>query len=678
MDLGKMDLGGADLTVFFKGQLADWGLNPLLGPSPRRQDLPVPGPTLATAYPLPLAVGDRAFRNWVTDDGGAKADCYELIVEQPTRLTATLGAEGAAMDFLLGSDRDGNGLIDRPDERLAQAIAPAGATEEFDILLNPGRYWLETRSRGRATPYTLRLESAIAMDAPPPVLAGLLRTPPEQVASAVDWTAFKTNALPLWNEVAQQAVRNTAPGPTIAARAYAIVNTAAFDAWSAYDGPAVGTQLGDRLQRPASEDTVQARNAAVSHAAYRALVDLFPSQRSLFDAAMAALDLDPAAGSSPILSRDDRARAAIAASRSRSSNQGQTSAQIQAQLLGDRPAQVGRQAAEALLAARHQDGSNQLGDRGGGPYQDYTGYAPVNGPFTREQPPADPNRWQPLTVPLGNPSGQPQRFLTPQWGNVTPFALETGAQFRPGPPPQFGSPEYEAQHLEVLNLSAALGDREKVIAEFWEDGPGTSFPPGTWIGFGTFISRRDRHSLDQDIALFFPLANALLDASIAAWDVKRAYDSQRPITGIAALFGDRLVDAWGGPGKGTQKIPANQFLPYQSLTAPTPPFAEYVSGHSTFSSAAATILQRATGGDRFGGSFTQAAGANRFDGGISPQQPVTLTWDTFTEAAQEAGISRLYGGIHIAAGNEAGQTLGRQVGDAVWNRAISHLTGQVS
>ncbi|MCG9886269.1 MAG: vanadium-dependent haloperoxidase [Cyanobacteria bacterium] len=666
-----MDLGAADLTVFFRGQLADWGLNPLLGPSPRRQDLPVPGPTLATAYPLALEVGDRAFRNWVTDDGGAKADCYELLVEQPTRLTATLGAEGAAMDLLLGSDRDGSGRIDRPDERLAQAIAPEGGQEEFDILLNPGRYWLETRSRGRATPYTLKLSAAIATDTPPPALAGLLRTPPEQVASAVDWITFKTNSLPLWNEVAQQAVRNTAPGPTIAARAYAIVNTAAFDAWSAYEGPAVGTQLGDRLQRPASEDSVQARNAAVSHAAYRALLDLFPSQRFLFDAAMAALGLDPAAGTGDLTG--DRA-----ASSFRSQTPIPTKAQRQAQLLGDRPAQVGRQAAEALLAARHQDGSNQLGDRGGGPYQDYTGYAPVNGPFSREQPPADPNRWQPLTTPLGDPNGRPQRFLTPHWGTVTPFALETGAQFRPGPPPQFGSPEYEAQHLEILNLSAALGDREKVIAEFWEDGPGTSFPPGTWIGFGSFVSRRDRHSLDEDMALFFPLANALLDASIAAWDVKRTYDSQRPITGIAALFGDRPVEAWGGPGKGTQTIPANQFLPYQALTAPTPPFAEYVSGHSTFSAAAATILQRVTGSDRFGNSFTQPAGANRFDGGVSPQQPVTLAWDTFTAAAQEAGISRLYGGIHIAAGNEAGQTLGQRVGDAVWNRAIAHLTGQVS
>lgn len=663
-----MEFGTATgVTVFFNGQLADWGMDPQLGPPPGRRDQPLPGPTLATAYPLPGGAGDRAYRNWVTDDGQRKADCYELVIEQPTRLTATLAADAAAMDLLLGTDRDGNGVMDRDDERLARVIVDRDQTEGFDILLNPGRYWLETRSRGRATPYTLNVstQDAIASDAPPPVLASRLRTPPEQVPSAVNWATLQTNALPLWNEVAQQAVRNTSPGPTIAARAYAMVNTAAFDAWSAYNGPAVGTQLGDRLQRPASENTVQARNGAVSHAAYRVLVDLFPTERPLFDAAMVALGLDPAAGAD-----DAPDRRAIAAPLSK--------AQTQAQLLRDRPAQVGRQAAEALLAARHQDGSNQLGDRGGGPYRDYTGYAPVNGPFSREQPAANPNRWQPLTTPLGDPNGRSQTFLTPHWGQVTPFALATGAQFRPGPPPQFGSPDYEAQHLEVLNLSATLGDREKVIAEFWEDGPGTSFPPGTWIGFGSYVSRRDGHSLDEDIALFFPLGNALLDASIAAWDTKRAYDSQRPITGIAALFGDRLVDAWGGPGKGTQKIPANEFLPYQGLNSPTPPFAEYVSGHSTFSAAAATILQRATGSDRFGGSFTQAAGANRFDGGVSPQQPVTLAWDTFTDAATEAGISRLYGGIHVAAGNGAGQTLGRQVGDAVWNRAIAHLTGQVS
>jgi hypothetical protein len=93
----------------------------------------------------------------------------------------------------------------------------------------------------------------------------------------------------LWDQAAQQAVINTAVGPTIASRAYSMVHTALFDAWAAYDPVAVSTQLGDSLQRPLSENTIANKTEAMSFSAYRVLSELFPDQVEIFDQLMANL-----------------------------------------------------------------------------------------------------------------------------------------------------------------------------------------------------------------------------------------------------------------------------------------------------------------------------------------------------------------------------------------------------
>src|SRR5919202_1686272 len=97
----------------------------------------------------------------------------------------------------------------------------------------------------------------------------------------------------LWDQAAQQAVINTKVGPTIASRTYAMMHTAIFDAWAAYDPVATSTQLGNTLQRPIQENTDANKNAAISYAAYRTLVDLFPTQVSLFNNLMVSLGFDP-------------------------------------------------------------------------------------------------------------------------------------------------------------------------------------------------------------------------------------------------------------------------------------------------------------------------------------------------------------------------------------------------
>src|SRR5215468_9384629 len=117
------------------------------------------------------------------------------------------------------------------------------------------------------------------------------------------------------------------------------------------------------------------------------------------------------------------------------------------------------------------------------------------------------------------------------------------------------------------------------------------------------------------------------------------------------LFGGRPVRAWAGPYQGTKLIDGAAWFPYQPTTFPTPPFPEYSSGHSNFSSAGAEILRLFTGSDRFGGSVTFPPGSSRIEPGLTPASTLTLTWPTFSDAANQAGMSRRYGGIHFRQGD---------------------------
>ena len=451
-----------------------------------------------------------------------------------------------------------------------------------------------------------------------------------QIISARESVARRENVVLQWNNAALQAIRNTAFAPVRAARAFAVLHTCMYDAWALYDDVAVGTQWGGALSRePASVRTARNIDRAVSFAAHMALVDLFPTQRAaLFDPLMEELGFD----------LDDTGV----------------------------PAFLGRRACTNVLAFRHADGSNQLGDENGGaPYSDYTGYAPVNGPDSL----SDPNRWQPLRLA----DGTVQVFNAPHWGLVTPFALTEADQFRPDPPARSGSPDYVEQAEALISLSGRLDDRLKAIALYWADGPSTETPPGHWNVFAQWVSRRDRHTLEQDIKMFFVLGNALLDASIAVWESKRFYDYVRPISAIRYLFDGQVIRAWGGPGQGTQDINGGQFRPY----IPTPPFAEYTSGHSAFSASAARVLRLMTGSDRFGASAVVRAGSSFVEPGFAPSEDVRLHWRTFKEAADEAGLSRRFGGIHFRQGDLRSRQMGLQIGTLVWWKARSYFRGEL-
>ena len=447
------------------------------------------------------------------------------------------------------------------------------------------------------------------------------------------------NIVVQWNNVTLHAIRATQAGPPQAARMLAMTHTCMYDAWAAYDSVAVGTHLGGQLRRPAKAATADNKNKAISYAAYRCLLDLFPRRRSALEAEMTLLGYDPGDDS-----RDPKT-----------------------------PVGIANLAAAAVIEACHHDGANQLGDEDLHPYEDYTNYVPQNGPDRIN----NPDHWQPLRV-IDHGDLMIQRFITPFWGQVMPFALTSPDQFRPGPPYSYQTnhDRYVGQARDLIVISAHLTDKQKTIAEYWADGPSSETPPGHWCLFAQFVSVRDRHAVDADVKMFFALTNALLDASIAIWDAKRAYDSVRPITAIHYLFAGQKISAWGGPQQGTHEIDGAEWQPYQESSFVTPPFPEYVSGHSTFSAAAAEVLRLFTGNDNFGQSVTIKAGSSRIEPQTAPTQDVVLSWATFTEAADQAGLSRRYGGIHFELGDLSGRKIGRLVGAQAHARALGYFTGQ--
>jgi hypothetical protein len=193
--------------------------------------------------------------------------------------------------------------------------------------------------------------------------------------------------------------------------------------------------------------------------------------------------------------------------------------------------------------------------------------------------------------------------------------------------------------------------------------------------FAQWVSRRDHHGVDDDAKMFFALSNAELDASIAVWDCKRAFDYVRPITAIRFLMAGQQIRAWGGPFKGTQTIPGETWQAYQLGVQPTPAFPEFSSGHSAFSAVGAEILRSFTGGDVFGDSVTIKAGSSRVEPTLVPATDLTLKWSTFSEAADQAGMSRRYGGIHFREGDLQSRAMGRLIGAQAWAKAQRLFSG---
>ncbi|MBI2929481.1 MAG: vanadium-dependent haloperoxidase, partial [Verrucomicrobia bacterium] len=212
----------------------------------------------------------------------------------------------------------------------------------------------------------------------------------------------------------------------------------------------------------------------------------------------------------------------------------------------------GESVAEQILAARANDGSNAT-------------VPPPSG--------SGPGYW--VATPPGFGA-----YSLPQWGFITPFAMMDHAQFRPPGPPALASAEYAADCNDVKALGVALGSTRTAdqdeIALFWADGAGTETPPGHWNSIAQDVASAHGNTLEQNARLFALLNLAMADAAICAWDAKYTFNFWRPVTAI------RNGDTDGNDAT----IPD----PTWSSFIGTPPFPDYVSGHSTFSGAASTVL----------------------------------------------------------------------------------------
>jgi hypothetical protein len=250
-----------------------------------------------------------------------------------------------------------------------------------------------------------------------------------------------------------------------------------------------------------------------------------------------------------------------------------------------------------------------------------------------------PGAWIPTPPAFAN-------YALPQWAFLEPFAMEMSEAFRPGGPPALESAEYAAEYDEVKALGAATGstrtDDQSQVALFWADGAGTETPPGHWNSIARLVSDDLETPLVEKARLFALLNIAMADAAICAWDAKYIYWFWRPVTAIRQGDTDGNADTAGDPA-------------WSSFVV-TPPFPDYVSGHSTFSGAAATVLAVFFGTDEV--AFTA----------YSDFMPgVARTFERFSDAAAEAALSRLYGGIHFRSANEDGLRAGIDIG--AWTMA---------
>jgi hypothetical protein len=282
-------------------------------------------------------------------------------------------------------------------------------------------------------------------------------------------------------------------------------------------------------------------------------------------------------------------------------------------------AEWGRFVAQSILAWRSSDGADRI-----------VSYTPGT----------EPGQWRP-TLSFG---GVIRPALLPQWGSVAPFALPSAWHFLPQPPPVLTSDVYAADFAVVKDLgSASSGSRtpeQTQIALFWGYGPTTATPAGHWNQIAQAVAESRHNTLAGNARMFALLNLALADAAIVTWNCKYTFNFWRPITAVREAAADGNSDT----------APDPSWAPL----LPTPPFPEYVSGHSAFSGAAAVTL-----------GFFFGADAVPFAVGSDDLPGVVRSYRGFSEAALESGLSRIYGGIHFMSSNQKGLAVGAGVGQYV-------------
>jgi hypothetical protein len=243
--------------------------------------------------------------------------------------------------------------------------------------------------------------------------------------------------------------------------------------------------------------------------------------------------------------------------------------------------------------------------------------------------------------------------LLPFWGHVTPFVMASPDQFRAPPPESLSSKEY-AEELAFVASHGARDNADRTeyqtnCTPFWSDDLGTATPPGHWNVIAQEIARRKHLSVPESARLFALLDMAEADAAISCWETKYYYRVWRPETALREL----------DPKLNPNIVNHPEFIP----NLPSPSFPTYTSGHSTFSSAAATVLAHFFGTDNI-----------EFSVGSDGLPGVVHTFKSLSEASREAGMSRVWGGIHTMSDNLEAQKAGAKIGDWVYSHALLPLS----
>ena len=481
----------------------------------------------------------------------------------------------------------------------------------------------------------------------------------------------KDNVIVKWAHVYLRIFRDTFGflSPPMTSRAIYMITASMYDSMSAYKPNLKPVVC--RIEKKSQEENTEANVIiAASNAALTVIQSIFRNHRDQLDEAYALMD------------------------------------EIQSSYRSTGSAEsVGSHCGQEMIESRKDDGSNEFGDepstKDNQVYSDYTNYYPVNPNQTRVgmtdcRNVRSKNHWTPLLVPTPNGAPKVQIALSPHMPNVKAFAASLDLMKTVKPPPQLGTNterQYHDDVQQILDIYEKLTDEQKVIAEYWADGPLSALPPGHWHIISLFMINKKCLSIEDSIKLLFLQSAAALDSGILTWAVKRYYDFIRPVTAIhCSKYENQTINSYKGPYLGIGPILGKHFQPYQNVFFVTPPFQEYCSGHSAFSSASAEVLKSFFGSDEYGEVVVIKQGESLFepkiergeagfiDGltnvpnsgphsvGYSPAKDISLSWKTFSDAADESGISRLFGGIHFKSGDLNCRKLGRDVGKVVYQR----------
>lgn len=255
--------------------------------------------------------------------------------------------------------------------------------------------------------------------------------------------------------------------------------------------------------------------------------------------------------------------------------------------------------------------------------------------------------------------------------------------------------DLKVQTRKMLKLYENLGDKEKIVSEFFSNNLPGQMPTNGLLSLITFFfNLKNKVSLYDEPAILFGCVATILDADLACWEIKRTFFTTRPVCAIRSFYNNELIKTWY-PYQSSVITTANKFMPYQDLTFVTPPHAECGAGHSTVFPAVSSFLSKIFGSKFYDPNFSYEydeiqwiypglVGQTRFtfgqyiveskdsiiEPGLTPKNPVNLIYNTVQDWSDDCARSRFYGGIHWESTNNASKMLGNTISENTFDKLV--------